>query len=149
MVAMDHRKTCTSRQLSHVNDSSNSIGNKNIESMTFQLSQQGGKAIKCVEDYKVLKIFHQNVCGLASKVNELSALLSPNYPQLMCIKDYHLKEHKINRLSIDNYHLGASYCRKSTTMGENCIFVHKSIKYSTMHVSQLCKDKAIKACVTL
>jgi exonuclease III len=146
MVAMDHRKTCKSRQLSYVNGSSNNMGNKNIASMTFQLSQQGGKAIKCVEDDKFLKIFHQNACGLASKVNELSAFLSPNYPQLMCFTEHHLKEHQINRLSIDNYHLGASYCRKSTTVGGICIFVHKSITYSTVHANQLCKDKSIEAC---
>jgi hypothetical protein len=40
----------------------------------------------------LFKIFHQNIRGLKSKVDELSNSLSSDYPHVMCLTEHHLKD---------------------------------------------------------
>jgi hypothetical protein len=44
----------------------------------------------------LFKIFHQSIRGLKSKVDELSNSLSPDYPQIMCLTEHHLKDYEID-----------------------------------------------------
>jgi hypothetical protein len=37
-----------------------------------------------------LKIFHQNICGLGYKTNELICSLYPNCPHIICITEHRL-----------------------------------------------------------
>jgi len=39
----------------------------------------------------LFKIFHQNIRGLKSKVDELSKSLLPEYPNNLCLTEHHLK----------------------------------------------------------
>jgi hypothetical protein len=42
-----------------------------------------------------LNIYHQNICGLQSKINELVLSLSQEFPQIFCIPEHHLKKSQI------------------------------------------------------
>ena len=37
----------------------------------------------------VLRIYHQNICGLGSKSNDLLISLYPNLPHILCLTEHH------------------------------------------------------------
>jgi hypothetical protein len=59
-----------------------------------------------------LSIFHQNIRGLRSKLDELECHLLSNLPVLLCLTEHHLTEMEIQSLNTENYQLGSYYCRK-------------------------------------
>jgi len=59
--------------------------------------------IKLINSKNLFKIFHQNIRGLKSKVYELSNSLFPDYPNIMCLTDNHLKDYEIDNLPIDHF----------------------------------------------
>jgi hypothetical protein len=74
-------------------------------------------------DINSLIIFHQNICGLRKKTDELISSVLPNFPHILCFSEHHLKQFELDEISIDNYRLSAKYCRQFVGV---CIFVHKS-----------------------
>jgi hypothetical protein len=66
---------------------------------------------KLTNSRKLFKIFHQNIRGLKSKVDDLSNAPFPDYPHIMCLTEHHLKDYEINNLPIDHFKLGYKYCR--------------------------------------
>jgi 5-formaminoimidazole-4-carboxamide-1-beta-D-ribofuranosyl 5'-monophosphate synthetase len=77
-----------------------------------------------------LKVYHQNIPGLKHKTNELHSSLHLDLPHIICVTENHLNQLELDNISIENYILGASYCRKHFLKG---IFVHKSIKFVSKH----------------
>jgi len=73
-----------------------------------------------------LKFYHQNIPGHKHKTNELLSSLHPDLPHIICVTEHQLNQLELDNISIENYILGASYCRKHFLKG---IFVHKSIKF--------------------
>jgi hypothetical protein len=65
---------------------------------------------KLTNSKNLFKIFHQNIRGLKSKVDELTNSLSLDYPQIKCLTAYHLKDYEIDNLPIDYFKLGSKYC---------------------------------------
>jgi len=55
----------------------------------------------------LFKIFHQNIRGLKSKVDELPNSLLPDYPNILCLTEHHLKNFEIDNLPIDRFKLGS------------------------------------------
>ena len=51
------------------------------------------------------KIFLQIIRGLKSKLVELSNSLFPDYPNIMCLTEHHLKDDEIHNLPIDQFKL--------------------------------------------
>jgi hypothetical protein len=92
------------------------------------------------------KIYHQNICGLLNKTSEIYAHLHPDFLQILCFTEHHLKYSQIENLTIANYNLGSSYCRESIIMGGVCIYVHNSLDYESVNIRELCIDKAMEAC---
>jgi hypothetical protein len=66
------------------------------------------------------KIYHQNIRGLSNKI---IYIIYPEFPQILCFTEHHLKYSQIENLTVTNYNLGTSYCRKSLIMGGVCIYV--------------------------
>jgi hypothetical protein len=50
---------------------------------------------------------------------------------------------QINHISIENYNLGAKFCRDPSIREE---FVYKSLKFSPINIQEFCKDKDLEAC---
>jgi pyrimidine deaminase RibD-like protein len=72
--------------------------------------------------------------------------MSPNLPHILCFSEHHLKQSELEQFNIDNYRLGALYCRKFLEKGGVCIFVHKNLNYVNINLSEYCKDQHIEAC---
>jgi hypothetical protein len=87
------------------------------------------------------KIFHQNIRGLGKKAEELLSHLHPDFLHVLCLTEHHLKY-----LQLENYNLGAHYCRQLCAKGGAAIFVHNSLRYSNINIAQHCKEQDIEIC---
>jgi hypothetical protein len=92
------------------------------------------------------KIFHQNIRGLANKTGELVSHLHPDYPQVLCLTEHHLKDLQLGKIHIDNYKLGAHYCRQTHEKGGIAIFVHNNLEFTNIDIAQHCKEQDIEIC---
>ena len=73
------------------------------------------------------KIFHQNIRGLGKKAKELLSHLHPDFPHVLCKTEHHLKYLQLEKVHIENYDLGAHYCRQLHEKDGVAIFVHNSL----------------------
>jgi hypothetical protein len=80
-----------------------------------------------------LKTYHQNIQGLKWKTDEISNLLYSNPPHILCFSEHH----KFISANIDNYYLGAKYCRRSLKKGGVCIFVHENLRFEHTSIRRL------------
>ena len=68
----------------------------------------------------------------------------PDIPHIICLTEHHLNKQEIESLFIENYTLGTKYCRSNLKQGGSCIFVHKSLTYSTIKLDKFCKEQDIE-----
>jgi hypothetical protein len=87
-----------------------------------------------------IKIYHQNIRSLRNKMNELLCHLNHDPPHILCTTEHHLHHDELASLHIENYTLGAYYCRKSIHKGGVCMFVHNSIKFTSLNIGIYCLD---------
>jgi len=64
----------------------------------------------------------------------------------MCLTEHHLKYLQLEKFHIENYNLGAHYCRQQCEKGGVAIFVHNSLGFINIHIAQHCKDQDIEIC---
>jgi hypothetical protein len=83
---------------------------------------------------ELLGIYHQNICGFGRKANELVTSLYPNFPCILFFFRSSFKTDCNKYISIDNYDLGARFCRQSFNKGGVCIFVYKTVKFSAINL---------------
>jgi exonuclease III len=62
----------------------------------------------------------------------------------LCLTEHHLKYLQIEKAHIENYNLGAHYCRKLHEKGGVAIFVHNSLRFSNIDIAQHCKEQDIE-----
>ena len=104
--------------------------------------QECNDGIGCSGTFPVsgsLGLYHQNICGLRSKVNH-------DLPHLICISEHHLNNVEMDYIHLPNYKLGAKYCRTSSLKGGVCIFIHNNIKFQVIKLDLFCRDKDIEVC---
>jgi hypothetical protein len=71
-----------------------------------------------VKDNKTIRInpitiFHQNICGLRKKTDELKKFyVSKLSTYFVSLSKHHLKNFELNEINVDGYNLGATYCRQ-------------------------------------
>jgi hypothetical protein len=107
-------------------NSGNKSVDRGVSSHTHNM-QCKSKSHQQFPNNKGLLVYHQNICGLVNKANEIVTSLYPNFPHILCFTEHHLKQMQINHISIENYNLGAIFCRGSFNKG---VFVYKSLKFS-------------------
>jgi exonuclease III len=93
-----------------------------------------------------LMLYHQNICGLRKKTEELIISVHPNLPHILCFTEHHLKQLELDQVHLVGYKLASSYCRKSMEKGGVCIFVHKSLNFLNINISRYGKDQDIEVC---
>jgi len=64
----------------------------------------------------------------------------------MCLTEHHLKYLQLEKFHIENYNLGAHYCRQQCKKGGVAIFVHNSLGFTNINIAQHCKDQDIEIC---
>jgi hypothetical protein len=92
------------------------------------------------------KIFHQNIIVLGKKAGELLSHLHPDFPQVLCLTEHHLKYLHLEKVHIKNNNLGAHYCRQLREKGGVAIFVHNSLGFSNIDIVEYCKEQDIEIC---
>jgi hypothetical protein len=93
-----------------------------------------------------LTIFHQNIRVLGKKIGEFETHVLPRLPQIVCITEHQLCNQEIGNISINQYLLGAYYCRSSRKFGGVNIFVHESLTYLNIDVNRYCHVYDLEAC---
>ena len=99
------------------------------------------------ENDNILTIYHQNICGIKSKINEFSITISEIKPHIICLTEHHLKDIGSNStylLNIPRYKLGAIYSRTSMRGGGVCIFVQEEIDYTDIDLQRYCKEQDLE-----
>jgi exonuclease III len=94
----------------------------------------------------LFKIFHQNIRGLKSTVDELSNSFFPDYPHITCLNEHHLKNYEIENLPIDHFKLGSKFCRHKFKKGGVCIFIREDLDFFTISLDKYCKEKDMEVC---
>jgi len=98
-------------------------------------------------DSNLFTVYHQNICGLKGKTDELISSMSPNFPHILCLSEHHLKHTELDQINIEGFKLCTVYCRHTTKRGGVCIFIQKGLKYSKINVNKYCKDQDIEICM--
>jgi hypothetical protein len=92
----------------------------------------------------VLMVYNQNTRDLSNKTEELISFLSPNSPRVLCLTEHHLKDSEIYFTYIDQYKLGAKFCRKSFKTGGLSIFVHDTLQCTNINQMNFVMKKTLK-----
>ena len=102
------------------------------------------KQVKVKSEF--IKIFHQNIRSLRNKTQELLSHMYPDLPHVMCLTEHHLKSQEGGYVVMENYTVGAHYCRSVYQRGGAIIYVHNSLKFSNIDLSGHCKEKDRDLC---
>jgi hypothetical protein len=95
-----------------------------------------------------LHIFHQNIRGLRSKIDELinSFEIDNINPHTLSFTEHHMEEQDMLHLTLPGYILGSSFCRRNLQRGVVCIFVRKDLYFSKMDISHSSTEKDLEIC---
>jgi hypothetical protein len=58
-----------------------------------------------------------------------------------------MKTPEILQVNLENYALGASYCRQNMEKGGVSIFVKKNLKFNQLSILHHCNEQDIECCV--
>jgi hypothetical protein len=95
---------------------------------------------------QVLRIYHQNICGLGYKMNDLHVSLSPSLPHTVCLTEHHLRQFQIKHITMGHYNLGVEFSRCSFDKRGVCMFIQKHFPYSVVNIEKVYKNKELEAC---
>jgi hypothetical protein len=65
--------------------------------------QSNKKPISNKQIKKTFTFFHQNICGLLNKKEELLNSLTRNFPQIICITEHHLIDKELEGITLHSY----------------------------------------------
>jgi len=89
-------------------------------------------------------LYHQNIWGISSKIDEFMISLYHNKPQIIRLPKHHLKTEEIKNINLDQYVLGAFSCRKKYKCGGVCIYI--SLQFSAINLENYHKEKDFEIC---
>jgi hypothetical protein len=87
-----------------------------------------------------LKIYHQNIRGLRRKTNKISCQIQSDLPNFLYFSGNYLNQSELHLIHIDNYILGATYCRQKIQRGSVSMFVQNNLQFTTTHLDSYCVD---------
>jgi hypothetical protein len=95
-----------------------------------------------------LVLFHQNIRGLAGKIDELKCLIISKSinPHLIYLSEHYMTDFKISHSHFPNYLLGTSYACKTHQGGRVCIYVRSDIDFVAINLTQFCEENNIEIC---
>jgi exonuclease III len=95
---------------------------------------------------QVLKLLHQNIRGLRGKASELLCQLHQDLPHILCPSEHHLSQSEVDLTNIENYVLGAKYCRKKLQRAGVSTFIQSHFQFTALNLDKYCVDQDIKVC---
>ena len=98
-------------------------------------------------DSNSFTIYHQNICGLKSKTDELISSILQTPSKLLCFSEHHLKYTELDQINIEGFKLCTAYCRQTMKKGGVCIFAQNGLECSKIDVKKYCKDQDIEICM--
>jgi hypothetical protein len=98
-------------------------------------------------DSNSFTMYHQNICGLKGKIDELISSMYPHFPHILCLSEHHLKHTELDHINIEGFKLCTAYCRQTMKRGGVCIFIQKGLEYFKIIVNKYCKDQDIEICM--
>jgi hypothetical protein len=127
------------RPIKNMSNNCNKIQNEESTNSNTNNSKFGNKRQSVTTNTSnPLKVCHQNIRGLTGKRQELFCSFLSDPPHIICLTEHHLKEYEVSNILIDNYVLGARYCRTVYKNGGVCIFIHNSIKFNNILLEKYC-----------
>ena len=94
-----------------------------------------------------LTIYHQNICGLKGKIDELVCSMYLNLPHVLCFSEHRLNHTELNQINIEGFKLCTTYCRQTIKRGGVCIFIQNNLEYTKIDTKKYCKDQDIELCL--
>jgi exonuclease III len=91
-----------------------------------------------------LTIYHQNICGLGNKSNELKTFLHPNFPDILCLTELQLKQAQLELTPLEDCYLGSGFCTQNLRKGGVSISVHGDLKLSKDNIMNFVKNDILK-----
>jgi hypothetical protein len=79
-------------------------------------------------------------------VDKLSNSLFPDYPDIMCLTEHHIKDYEIDNLPIDHFKLESKICRQEFKNRGVYIFIHEDLEFFPITLDKYCKVKDIEVC---
>jgi hypothetical protein len=93
-----------------------------------------------------LRTYYQNIRSLRTKTHELLSHLYPELPHVICLTEHHLNIVEKNYVKSEGYTIGAQFCRSLFERGGAIIYVHNSLKFTNVDLSEYRKEKDIEIC---
>jgi hypothetical protein len=69
--------------------------------------------------------------------------------EILCLTEHHMKAPEMLQVNLENYTLGASYCRENIAKEGVSIFVNKNLKFKQVDITHHCNEQDIECCVML
>jgi hypothetical protein len=146
-ITSNRTPACLCRSYKNVNNT-HSIGQDEKKNINFNTNTAKSRAMNLyttINASNLLKVCHQNIRGLVGKTRELYCSLLSDISHIICLTEHHLKEYEINNTLIDNYELGAKYCRIHKN-GDVCIYIHNTITFNNILLEKYCVEKDTEVC---
>ena len=93
-----------------------------------------------------IKIYHQNIRNLRNKTQELLSPLHPYLPHVISLTEHHRYTQEVGYVNMENYTIGAQFCRSDYQRGGVIIYVHSGLNFANIDLSAYCKEKIIEVC---
>jgi hypothetical protein len=96
-----------------------------------------------------IKIFHQNIQNLISRVVPLEIIFQEINPNIAILSEHNLKDQELNALKIEGYSINAYFCRKLENKGGGVLILSKNEiggRHLPLPSCQLCEDKVFECC---
>lgn len=94
-------------------------------------------------------IFHQNLCGINNKKNELEIYITelPNELGFICISEHFLNKIMVSQFDLPNYNVSSSNTRLNKTRGGTLVLTHKKKQVEDLDIcKRLYKTDSFEVC---
>jgi len=83
---------------------------------------------------------------MLNKTEELISFLYPDFPQVLCLTEHHLKPSEIDFMYMDQCKLGTKFCKKYFKNGQVSTFVHNTLQCININLDEFCNEQDNQAC---
>jgi exonuclease III len=87
-----------------------------------------------------VKIVHQNVRGLPSKLELLQVFLLAESPDILCLTEHNLRKHEIDIFKLEGFCNISSFCRTDMERGGVCILAKTDVCVQELDVDAFCYE---------